>query len=102
MFILTKMKKFYIPYVGKKPFSTVINGHRLVMLAEDKSSFAEEMVSVGIDKVKVVKVEDSENAETELFIKLANKHNAGVVIIPPELGCQQLIEALQVELPWMH
>jgi hypothetical protein len=96
------MKKFYIPYSGRKPSAVEINGHRLIMLAQDKESVITHLDAVGADRLKVVKVEDSETAEVEFFSKLSFRNHAGVVILPPEVSCGDMLATLEASLPWVQ
>ena len=96
------MKKFYIPYCGKKPSAVEINGHRLIMLAQEKESVITHLDAVGADRLKVVKVDDSESAEVEFFSKLSFRNDAGVVVVPPEINCGEMLATLEANLPWVQ
>ena len=96
------MSKYFIPYSGTKPASVEINGHRLIFLSKSRDNFEEELDKVGADTVKVVKIKDDTLEEEKFFSKLARKNDAGVVIVPAEASCDDLILALSDKLPWIQ
>ncbi len=99
---ISVMTRFYIPYSGKRPVPLEINGHRLIVLAKDKGALEEDLELVGADRIKTVRVEDSETAEQEFFTKLAQRNGAGVLVMPPEISYSQLRYSLIEQLPWLQ
>ncbi len=98
----TFMTRFYIPYSGNRPAPLEINGHRLIVLAKDKDALQSDLELVGADRIKTVKVEDTESAEQEFFSKLAQRNGAGVLVMPPEVSYSQLKYSLIEQLPWLQ
>lgn len=72
------------------------------MLAKDKLALEESMESVGADRIKTVRIDDSDSAEKEFFTKLAERNSAGVLVIPAEVSYSQLTSSLLTQLPWLH
>lgn len=96
------MGRFYVPYAGDKPASVLVNGHRLIILARDKTTFEDELSLIGADSLKVFASGNSQEEETHAFNKLARSLNAGVVIAPGDIGLQDVIRNLENQLPWLQ
>lgn len=96
------MSRYYIPYSGNNPTSLEINGHRLIVLAKDKTSLENDLEAVGADRIRVIKVDDSEVAEQQFFTKLAARNSAGVLILPSETTYSDLVKNLEDQLPWLQ
>jgi hypothetical protein len=79
------MNNFFVPYTGKKPALVNINGHRLVILAEEKDMLEEELELLGADRVKI-----------------ARQVDGGVVIAPSGIGLRDVLKNLESELPWFQ
>jgi hypothetical protein len=96
------MNNFFVPYTGKKPALVNINGHRLVILAEEKDTLEEDLELLGADRVKAVKVAGSESAQEQLLGKIARQVDGGVVIAPSGIGLRDVLKNLETELPWFQ
>lgn len=96
------MDNFFVPYIGKKPASVCINGHRLVILAQERDMLEEDLDLLGADSVKRVKGAQSEQDQEKLFGKLARQVDGGVVIAPEGVGLRDVLKNLESELPWLQ
>lgn len=94
------MNNFFVPYTGKKPALVNINGHRLVILAEEKDTLEEDLDLLGADRVKKLKVADS--SQDQLLGKIARQVDGGVVIAPSGVGLRDVLKNLETELPWFQ
>lgn len=97
-----RMNNFFVPYTGKKPALVNINGHRLVILAEEKDTLEEDLELLGADRVKKVKVADSESDQEQMLGKIARQVDGGVVIAPSGIGLRDVLKNLESELPWFQ
>lgn len=97
-----RMNNFFVPYTGKKPALVNINGHRLVILAEEKDTLEEDLELLGADRVKKVKVADSESEQEQMLGKIARQVDGGVVIAPSGIGLRDVLKNLESELPWFQ
>lgn len=96
------MENFFVPYVGKRPASLCINGHRLVILAHEKDTLEDDLDLLGADRLKKVKISDK-GAEHEKFLgKIARQVDGGVVIAPMGVDLRDIIKNLESELPWLQ
>lgn len=96
------MDNFFVPYIGKKPASVCINGHRLVILAQEKDMLEEDLELLGADSVKKFKTKHSEQDQERLFGKIARQADGGIVIAPEGLGLRDVLKNLESELPWLQ
>ncbi len=96
------MSNYFVPYVGKRPAATLINGHKLLILAQEESVFAENLNLLGADRVKKVRFGDSKEEEQLKLTKIAKSVNAGLVIAPSEIGVEDVIKNLESQLPWIQ
>ena len=96
------MDNFFVPYIGKKPASICINGHRLVILAQERDTLEEDLDLLGADSVKRVKSGVSEQDQEKLFGKLARQVDGGIVIAPEGVGIRDVLKNLESELPWLQ
>ena len=97
-----RMNNFFVPYTGKKPALVNINGHRLVILAEEKDTLEEDLELLGADRVKTVKVAGSNSDQEQLLGKIARQVDGGVVIAPSGVGLRDILKNLETELPWFQ
>ena len=97
-----RMNNFFVPYTGKKPALVNINGHRLVILAEEKDTLEEDLELLGADRVKKVKVTGSESDQEQMLGKIARQVDGGVVIAPSGVGIRDVLKNLETELPWFQ
>lgn len=94
------MAKFFIPYSGEKPAFLLINGHKLVLLSQDKRLLLDALDDVGADRLEVVSARKEE--QEHIFHAIAQKNEAGVVVAPRNASCQELIRTLELQLPWVQ
>lgn len=96
------MTCFYAPYNGKKPAALSINGHKIIVLAEDQASVSSALDVFGADSVKKLKVGETAREQRVLFEKLAKSVDGGVVIAPQNSNVLDMIRDLESELPWLQ
>ena len=96
------MESFFVPYTGKKPAAVCINGHRLVILSHEKDTLEEDLDLLGADRVKSVRLGQSEQDQEEFLGKIARQVDGGVVIAPSGIGLRDVIKNLETELPWLQ
>lgn len=96
------MKALYIPYTGTRPASIVVNGHKLLILSQDKDTLEESLDLIGADSVRKIRNSESD-AEQELAIdRIARKNRASIVIAPIEAEVSDILRSLETELPWLQ
>ncbi len=91
-----------MPYTGKRPAAVCINGHRLVILSHEKDILEEDLDLLGADRVKSVKMGQSEQDQEKFLGKIARQVDGGVVIAPSGIGLRDVIKNLETELPWVQ
>ena len=96
------MASYFVPYQDGEPALLEINGHRLVILTEDKKSLQDGLSLFGADSLETVTCGDSEEESEELLRELAEEVNGGVVVAPNTVTLHELLYNLQNELPWLH
>ena len=96
------MSIYYIPYHGNKPAAVVINGHRLVIMSQDKESLEQDLSMLGADKLKSVESEVEVEQNSTLIDRIAKNAKAGVVFAPGETDITEVIKNLEEQLPWLH
>lgn len=96
------MNNFFVPYTGNKPALVNINGHNLVILAEEKDTLEEDLELLGADRVKTVKVAGADPDHEKLLGKIARQVHGGVVIAPSGVGLRDVLRNLENELPWFQ
>jgi hypothetical protein len=96
------MDNFFVPYTGKKPASVSINGHRLVILTNDRDMLEEDMELLGADHIKKVRLSSSKDAQQKFIGKIARQVDGGVVIAPSGVELKEVLRNLEDELPWVH
>jgi hypothetical protein len=96
------MESFFVPYTGKRPAAVCINGHRLVILSHEKDILEEDLDLLGADRVKSVKMGQSEQDQEKFLGKIARQVDGGVVIAPSGIGLRDVIKNLETELPWVQ
>ena len=102
MITFGSMESFFVPYTGKKPAAVCINGHRLVILSHEKDTLEEDLDLLGADRVKSVRLGQSEQDQEEFLGKIARQVDGGVVIAPSGIGLRDVIKNLETELPWLQ
>lgn len=96
------MSIYYIPYHGKKPAAVVVNGHRLVIMSQDKECLQDELAILGADKVKKIKSEMDVEENLPLIDRISKNAKAGIVFAPREAKITEVIKNLEEQLPWLH
>ena len=96
------MARYFVPCTGKKPKATTINGHRLLILAEDREAFEQQLNLLGADTIKQVSINGSKAEERAKLTRLARSARAGLVIAPSEFNIGDVIRNLEAELPWIQ
>ena len=96
------MKNFYVPYFGPKPAVVNINGHKLVILAQDPEALRNDLALVGGDHLKRIDAGESPEEERVVLDRLAKSVQGGVVIAPTEVEVEDVIRNLEAELPWIQ
>lgn len=96
------MENYFVPYMGKRPASVCINGHRLVILALDRDTLEEELDLLGADRVKTVTLGESQDEQDLLLGKIARQVDGGVVIAPEGVNLRDVLKNLESELPWVQ
>ena len=96
------MSIYYIPYHGRKPAAVVINGHRLVILSQNKESLQQDLPMLGADQVKSVESEVEVEDNLPLIDRIAKNAKAGVVFATGETNIPEVIKNLEEQLPWLH
>ena len=97
------MATLYIPYSNDKPVSIEVNGHTLLILCPDEDSL---LVSEILDAEYALPVDQEEFVSDDdleaLLGTLAQQEGAGIVIAPPEISLEVLVENLKDQLPWIQ
>lgn len=96
------METFFVPYTGKRPAHVCINGHRLVILAQEKGTLEEDLGLLGADRVKKVKFDGSDAEQERLMGKIARQVHGGVVLAPAGVDLKDIFKNLESELPWFQ
>jgi hypothetical protein len=96
------MENYFVPYMGKRPASVCINGHRLVILAHDRDTLEEDLDLLGADRVKTVTLGENEDEQDLLLGKIARQVDGGVVIAPEGVNLRDVLKNLESELPWVQ
>ena len=87
----------YVPYTGDKPAMVSINGHNLVIAAEESQTLLRDLQTVGGDSVR--KINDQ---NMDALTSLAASVRGGIVIAPKEISLPTMIKNLEAQLPWLH
>ncbi len=96
------MSWFYAPYIGNRPASTVVNGHRVVIVSKEPDRLAESLTMFGADRVKRLRGGDSEEETLTALQKFSKKARGSIVVAPPEAGMSEVMKNLESELPWVQ
>jgi len=96
------MRKYFIPYNDDIPATVFVNGHRMVILSNDRQSFENEMGLLGANKLKQIRAGDSEAEDRIVLHRIATKAQAGVVVAPSEIALSDVLRNLEAELPWLQ
>ena len=96
------MKEYFVPYTGDKPASVLINGHRLVIVSQDRDELQSHLNVLGGDCLKEVIASGSREDEMQGLEDLAEEGEGGVVIAPSDVTLDDVIRNLESELPWIQ
>lgn len=96
------MSQLFAPFKGSHPAAVTINGHRLIILASDRSELEESLDLVGGDRLRRLRVVGSEVEQGRVLRRLAHRVQGGVVIAPPHTSVPALLESLKEQLPWVQ
>ena len=96
------MDKFFVPYMGKRPASVFINGHKLVILSSEKDVLEGDLELLGADRLKRVKCGEQDGEQERVLGKIARQVDGGVVIAPGGVELRDIIKNLESELPWLQ
>ena len=97
-----EMRSYFVPYHGDKPAAVHVNGHKVLILSQDRASIEQDLEIVGADCVKQVLGGESVEDERKVLTKIAQTSRSGIVIAPNELGIKEVIRNLEAELPWLQ
>lgn len=90
------MEKYFVPFVDDSPFTIEVKGHLLLLASTD-----EEGLEADLKGLQLRNLDIQESDEDQLNV-LAESINGGIVISSNELSLGELIQNLEVELPWVH
>ncbi len=96
------MTSYFIPYSSGEPASVVINGHRLIVVGEDKNEIESHLALFGGDSLMSVEEFSSPEEQEEYLQGLARSSGAGIVLAPHDIGIDEVLSSLEAELPWIH
>jgi len=96
------MTSYFIPYMGERPASIVINGHRVIILACEREVLAEGLSRIGADDIREICIGSTPEEQEELLGNLAQSVNGGVIVAPVATRVNEVIDELEAELPWLH
>ena len=99
---LEDMSQLFAPFKGSHPAAVTINGHRLIILATERSELEDYLELVGGDRLRRLRVRDSQQGPERVLKRLAHRVQGGVVIAPPDTSVPALIESLREQLPWVQ
>jgi hypothetical protein len=93
------MTNLYVPYDGEIPAAIEINGHRLVIVSTSRDELEDDLQRIGGTEIREIEVPEDEN---RMLVDIASAVHGGVVIPPPGMTVESVIENLERELPWMQ
>jgi hypothetical protein len=96
------MEKLFIPCRNGQPLMLSINGRDVLVLSSDQHAFSESSLFRTLDDVQQV-----EEVDSELELALVLEEELGVrekhiVIAPSDCPLDDVVGALESELPWLH
>jgi hypothetical protein len=92
------METIYVPLHNNKPATFEINGHRFLVLSQDKEELEDHLSDFGGETVKKLIIDSTEDA----IRQLEKKTSAKVLCSPPEIELSLFLEGLRVSLPWVQ
>lgn len=97
------MKELFVPYTGDRPAITCINGHKFVIIAEDDAVIERELSLIGADHIRTSDIPLNSEEDYEAFVtELAEETGAGVIFANGGTGISELLQQLELQLPWIH
>ena len=96
------MKSYYVPYSGKSPVAMSVNGHKLLILSNDKEVLTDSLDLLGADRVRKIVGGSTKADQEKVLSKIARSINADLVIAPREVGIGEVIRNLESQLPWIQ
>lgn len=97
------MTKYFVPYTNENiPAAIEIKGHRLLLLCTDETEMLDDLDIIGGETVRELNLKDNQEEQTEALADLAARVNGGVVLTPPGVSLERMIQSLETELPWVH
>lgn len=96
------MTKYFIPYTQEIPAAIEIKGHRLLLVSTDEGELLDDLDRIGGDTVREINLRDDSAEQTAALADLAASVNGGVVLTPPGVSLERMIQSLETELPWVH
>lgn len=94
------MNRIFVPYSGEDPAAIEINGHRLLIVASNEDDLDQNEELLGSDEIKEFDLPEADEPAT--FAQLAQQVHGGIVMTPPGIDLETLIEHLARELPWLQ
>lgn len=107
------MQKFYVPYKKNAPAIVTINGHSVLVITTDEEALEESLTLEAEDVLEVDMYEDIEERPESIIEGLPkdifekSKKNRlseqlSVVVAPPEIDVDSLLNSLKDELVWIQ
>lgn len=90
----------FIPFSGKRPVTTSINGHRVMVVSEHKENIQDALTLLGADRLEEVIMTPSEVQKA--ILDLTRSNQAHVVLLPEDCSMIRLLAQLEEDLPWIH
>ena len=95
------MDNLFIPYSGDAPVSVSVNGHRVLILSDNKDWLSHELEFLGADRFERIGGDSPADTEFQLS-ELASQLEAHILIAPEGVEVEELISSLEAQLPWIH
>lgn len=96
------MRLLFAPYNGTLPASVVINGHKLIILSQDKQELEDNLGLVGGEHIEPIPSSASVEEQDKILYHLAEAIQGGIVIAPAEEKIEEVIRNLETQLPWVQ
>jgi len=96
------MSTLYIPYNGNSPALVHINGHTVIIIAEDPDELEVGLPLIGGDRLREVFHGDTEEEGNRMLGRIAQELRGGVVVAPGDIKIEELLRSLEDKLPWLQ
>ena len=96
------MNYLFAPYSGKNPAPVIINGHRLLILSNDRDEIESNLTYFGGDHLERIDGGDTAEEQEVVLHELAQSVKGGIVVAPSEVGLAEIISNLESQLPWLN